>query len=221
VAPSPGRRHSRLAALTNRPEKPRDRPLRDQPRRLELRRTGTGSASRWVHGSTPRSSRRGESSLPVPCRAPRQRPSLASRIGRHHTSNRHDHQRARFRPHECETAMRCWRRSSGPLGSRCRWIRGSSGDARRCTRWRNSSSTSALTGSSCPRKPAAATAPPGRHRLARACSWRSRRATTGRRREAPVDNGSGRPLDPRAPGHPLPRARIRARPGNVPLSPPD
>jgi len=41
--------------------------------------------------------------------------------------------------------------------------------------------------------------PPGRHRLAaRACSWRSRRATTGRRREAPLENGSGRPLDPRA-----------------------
>jgi hypothetical protein len=95
---------------------------------------------------------------------------------------------------------RCWRRSSGaPLGSRCRWIRGSSGDARCGTRWRNSSSTSALIGSSCPPNRPQRRLPPGRHRLAaRACSWRSRRATTGRRREAPVENGSGRPLDPRA-----------------------
>jgi hypothetical protein len=34
---------------------------------------------------------------------PANAPAIATRIGRHHTSNRHDHQRARFRPHECET----------------------------------------------------------------------------------------------------------------------
>ena len=118
---------------------------------------------------------------------------------------------------------RCWRRSSGaPLGSRCRWIRGLSGDARRGTRWRNSSSTSALTGSSCPRKPAAATASPRTASpgcssvlLAKSpCYDRTASRGAGRERKRPSPG-------PEGPGHPLPRARIRERPGNVPLSPPD
>jgi hypothetical protein len=79
----------------------RERPLRDRRRRLELRRTGTGCRSRWVHGidaSIVFGKGVISSQFLAVGPATPARPSLTGRIGRHHTSNRHDHQRARFRP---------------------------------------------------------------------------------------------------------------------------